>query len=66
NVTELRLNGEGFSPTYTRGLHSLTVNPVASPFNINTASVPVLNPVSLALLALALGGMAGWRRRQIS
>jgi hypothetical protein len=31
----------------------------------NTASVPVLSPVGLALLALALGGMAFWRRRKV-
>ncbi|MCL2308556.1 MAG: IPTL-CTERM sorting domain-containing protein [Proteobacteria bacterium] len=66
NTTELRLGWSASNQTWVRGLHSLTVTPVATPFNISTASVPVLNPVSLTLLALALGGMAFWRRRQIS
>jgi hypothetical protein len=36
----------------------------ATPFSA-TASIPMLNPVALVLLALALGGMAFWRRRRV-
>jgi hypothetical protein len=36
-----------------------------APTNTGTTSIPVLSPVGLALLALALGGMAFWRRRKV-
>jgi redox-sensitive bicupin YhaK (pirin superfamily) len=36
-----------------------------APTNTGTTSIPVLSPMGLALLALALGGMAFWRRRKV-
>jgi len=35
-----------------------------TPLNTGTASIPVMSPVGLVLLALALGGIVGWRRRK--
>jgi|GEM_PF-1790618 len=52
----------GASQSITIAFGAIAIAPLASP----TTSIPALGPVGLVLLALMLGGLAGWRRRQIS
>jgi len=54
------LNGQLYTIARSGNKLVLRINPQAS----TATSVPVMHPAMLVLLALALGGLAGWRHRR--